>query len=173
MPGKRLPRAMYRIVQRTMPIVCVDLLPVRYTAEGQVEIGLITRRSTDGKRDALAMVGGRVLHGELLQEAIARHVHCTLGPDISWAAVALDHPDAVAEYAPRPRDRQRSDPRQHAIALTWRLELHGEPRPCGEARAFDWFQASAMPSADRFIPGHGGTVRQLLAEAAPGAPGYA
>lgn len=62
-----------------LPILYVDLVPVRVDERGTVTgIGLLLRVNEDG-RITRELVSGRVLHHERLRDAI-RHVEKDLGP---------------------------------------------------------------------------------------------
>ncbi|MBM3691408.1 MAG: DUF4916 domain-containing protein, partial [Actinobacteria bacterium] len=55
-----------------LPILYVEALPVRTNAAGKVvEIGLLLRAMPDGSISR-ALVSGRVLHGELVRDALIR-----------------------------------------------------------------------------------------------------
>lgn len=157
-----LPYWRYRLVLGQLPIVCVDVLPVRETSRG-FEVGLIKRHDRDGQL-RWAMVGGGVHRGETVTEAIARHVRITLG---GAARVELPcdeaHPHAVGQYFPQPRAGFGHDPRKHAVALSYWARLSGPVTPLDEAVAFAWFPAEALPPADDFGFGHELTVARLVA----------
>ena len=140
----RVPGPLYRFVRGLVPIACVDLLPYRQTQAG-TEIGLILRhdyRSTE----VWCFIGGGIHRGESVAAAADRHLHETLGADVSQAGGGLDLPVAVGEYLPVRFSDEPHDPRKHAIALTYLVELDGIPRPQGEALAFEWFAADAVPT---------------------------
>lgn len=130
--------------QSLMPIVCVDLLPLRETARGR-EVGLISRSNMEDGI-AFALVGGRILRGETIAEAIERQVRETLGPAVSYEPCERP-PDMILEYVPgREHDlRFGRDPLKHSVGLTWRLELGGEETPGGEATGFRWFAEQELP----------------------------
>jgi ADP-ribose pyrophosphatase YjhB (NUDIX family) len=120
-----LPGYLYAMVRRCMPIACVDVLPYEIDDRGDVWIYPIVRDGEDGRRKGLALVGGRVRHGEDLLEAIGRHVHTTFGPHVTWTPPDVSRPEVVAQYFPQQRPDAGFDPRQHAIALSYPLEIHG------------------------------------------------
>jgi ADP-ribose pyrophosphatase YjhB (NUDIX family) len=149
----------YALVRASVPLPCVDLLPWR-SAAGGVEVGLITRLTERGE-PGYALVGGRVRHDETLAAALNRHVTETLGDGVAIGAVDTSLPLGVYEYFPDGRNGL-VDPTKHAIALTYAAPLSGSPRPGGEASAFDWFPADALPPENAFGFGHGHVVRGVL-----------
>jgi ADP-ribose pyrophosphatase YjhB (NUDIX family) len=139
----RLPRPLYELVCKLMPVTCIDVLPYRASGEG-FEIGLIERRDTEGKV-VWCLIGGGIHRRESLADSAARHIHATLGPDVGWEAPDYRHPGTIGEYVPERRSDMPHDPRKHAIALTYAIALDGEPSPRGEALDFRWFSPGAIP----------------------------
>ncbi|MEO7002122.1 MAG: DUF4916 domain-containing protein, partial [Ktedonobacterales bacterium] len=61
-------------IQKCVPIICVDILPVRFARQRQqrpLALGLI-RRDTPHQGQRWCLIGGRVLYGESLGDAIER-----------------------------------------------------------------------------------------------------
>ena len=57
-----------------LPILYVEALPVRTDSSGKVsQVGLLLRAMPDGSISR-ALVSGRVLHGELVRDALIRHL---------------------------------------------------------------------------------------------------
>lgn len=71
------PEETFRLVCRSVPMACVDLLPWRSTDAGP-EVLLIRRLDREEKL-CWCWVGGRILLDETIQGAIARHLDETLG----------------------------------------------------------------------------------------------
>ena len=137
-PGE-LDQAAWDALQRIIPIACVDLLPVRLDERGRVSsIGLILRK-VPLRDPAWCLVGGRVRYSETLAEARVRQIQITLGSGVACSTLLGGQPATVAEYAPGGSPRFRWDPRKHAIAITYLVELEGVPVPQGEALDFRWF----------------------------------
>jgi ADP-ribose pyrophosphatase YjhB (NUDIX family) len=149
-----------------MPVVCVDVLPIREHA-GRAQLGLIRRRSTDGPAMRWALVGGRVHRSETLSRALKRHLHETLGTEVRWPAVDASRPATVAEYFPHPVPDGLRDARQHAIALTYVIRVDGPVRAGGEAVDFAWFEPATAPAADEMVPGHDAVLARLVAGMGP------
>lgn len=131
----------WALVQSAVPVVCVDIVPVRRTDIG-VEVGLIRRLFADDGRPVWCHLGGRVRHGETTDEAVARHVaetlvgaHVSLGEDpqphhvMQWFPPALKHGPTYGD-----------DPRKHAVSLCWAIDLGHDlaVRPGGEGSALRW-----------------------------------
>ena len=144
--------ATWGAVQRTVPITCVDLLPFR---AGGAEVALVLRATPFGPEPRWCHMGGRVRYGETVRAALLRHLHET----VSGAEVALPadpQPDYVMQWFADPVDPGRDgvaygwDPRRHAVALCFAVELTGEPVPVpgGEALRFGWFETDALDGLD-------------------------
>jgi ADP-ribose pyrophosphatase YjhB (NUDIX family) len=141
-----IPGPLYKVARNLVPIACVDLLPYRRAPTG-TEIGLIRRHDYRGV-EVWCFIGGGVHRGESLADAADRHLHEALGASVSRLGVGLDPPATVGEYFPaRLRDGPH-DPRKHAIALTYLVEIDGVPQPQGEALAFRWFPTDAVPTGE-------------------------
>ena len=93
-----------------LPILYVDLVPVRVDERGTVTgIGLLLRVNEDG-RITRELVSGRVLHHERLRDAILRHVEKDLGPMALPRIPLSPQPFTVAEYFPTPGVTPFHDP---------------------------------------------------------------
>lgn len=140
-----LPADTYRLVEESMPIVCVDFVLVR-VRNGSQELGLILRDSPHG--EVWCHLGGRVRRGETIADAIRRHSRETIG--IEPTLPLNPQPDYVYEWFPAdlaPTDGTVSgdDPRKHAIGLSFAVEAEGEPRAQDEAHEFAFFNAAELP----------------------------
>jgi ADP-ribose pyrophosphatase YjhB (NUDIX family) len=135
-------------VQSTMPIACVDVLPVRLGRDGRsVErIGLI-HRDTPHQGRRWCLVGGRLWRNEPFHAAAARQLRETLGLDLAFEPVAPDRqPDHVVQYFTTDRPDGLLDPRQHAVTLVFVVPIvGGEATPAGEALEFRWFAPDRLP----------------------------
>lgn len=145
--------AAWATVQQTVPIACVDVVPVLRDGSSHL-IGLIRRTTPFDGRVLWCQIGGRIRFGETVRAAVLRHLHETI------AGVAVDlpldpQPDYVMQWFPEPQPSSRVaygvDPRRHAVALSFLVELTGlpEPVPAGEADEFAWLdpgQLAAMQS---------------------------
>lgn len=147
-----LPADLYAQIERSIPIACVDFVPVRTTPDAKKQLGLIRRHSPHG--EVWCHLGGRILRGETIREALRRHALDTLGVDL--ALPADPQPAYVYQWFPaeiRPSDGMPhgDDPRKHAIGLSFVVELAGdsEPRPQNEALDFAW--VTRDPGHDKSI----------------------
>jgi ADP-ribose pyrophosphatase YjhB (NUDIX family) len=152
-----IPQAEYDLIQKRVPILCVDLLPLdRGTHQG---VGLIRRETYDGN-EGWCMIGGAVKRNEGLLSALGRHVRSTLGDRVEYE-LASTEPQFVAEYFTEPGIGELHDPRKHAIALTYAAVCEGSPLACGEALEFRWFDRTELDSVE-FGFGQGAVVRRVL-----------
>ncbi len=162
-----LPPELYRTIEQSVPIVCVDFILVRRDLREHIaQVGLIRRRSPFG--DVWCHLGGRVRYGETVRSAILRHLTESL------AAVPLDlppdpQPDYVYQWFPEalaPRDGAPfgRDPRKHSVALSFVLTISGTPEvvPGGEAIEFGFWPRASLPSD--LWPGCRHLLDRLLAD---------
>ncbi|MGZ0711703.1 DUF4916 domain-containing protein (plasmid) [Coraliomargarita sp. W4R53] len=151
-----LPADLYAQIESSMPIACVDFVPVR-----DCKAGLILRHSPFGS--VWCHLGGRIERGETIRDALRRHASDTLGVGLD---LPLDpQPAYVYQWFPaaiRPNDGtvHGVDPRKHAIGLSFVVELEGEPAPQNEALDFEWFDRDALP--EMMWPGSANLVRRLI-----------
>jgi ADP-ribose pyrophosphatase YjhB (NUDIX family) len=144
------------------PILCVDILPVRDN-NGDFEAGLIARTDYEGG-ETYAMVGGRVLRTETLDEAVTRQIRETLGDSVTWEGNFNDKmPDSLLQYFPEQREGEFGrDPTKHSVALTWLVEINGEVETGGEATEFRWFNVEKLPPKSLIGFGHWIMIEKLL-----------
>jgi len=140
--------AEYHRIQTLIPIVCIDVLPVRMAGTQVAEVGLIFRPTPQGQR--WCTVGGRLRHGETFAEAIRRELLGALGPDIRFDLPADPRPQYVQPYYTVPQATGGYDSRKHSIGLSWAVPITGTVRPDGEALHFEWFAPGQLPGPDKF-----------------------
>lgn len=164
----RLPKPLYWLTQKLSPVACVDILP-RHVANGVVKLGLIRRESDRGDL-VWALVGGGIYRGETAADAVARHLRDTLGAGVRWTPPDTAYPTLIAEYFPWERPGHGRDSRKHAVALTYLVEVGGNPDPHGEALEFRWFTREELPAKCDFWCGQHAVVARLLdTDGMPGA----
>lgn len=157
-----LPDDLYSQIEKSIPITCVDFVPLRCGKHG-TEVGLILRESPFGR--VWCHQGGRVQHGETIGDAIRRHALDTLNVEIDPGSDP--QPVFVYQWFPEELMPQTGlvagrDPRKHAIALSFVIDLDGkEPTPQNEALEFGYFPIDALP--EPLWPGCQHVVRQLAA----------
>ena len=163
--GAWLSQDQLRDARERLPIVYVDLIPVRVDSRSVVtQIGLLLR-ATDGtiRRE---LVSGRVLYHERIRDAIIRHVEKDLGP-VSLPQVPLaPQPFAIAEFFPTPGVTPFHDPRQHAISLAYIVVIMGDCAPSQDALDLAWLtpdEAAVLAVTDDMTGGRGVLLRQALA----------
>ena len=138
-----LPTDEWRRVQRCLPIVCVDVLPIR-RLQGEIQdFGLILRETPHQGRQ-WCLIGGRLQYNELLTEGVERELREALGDNINYTYFGNGEPLKVAQYLPTPDKGELYDPRQHALGLTFAVELSGSFTQQGEALEFAWFPAAGL-----------------------------
>jgi ADP-ribose pyrophosphatase YjhB (NUDIX family) len=140
----RLRQRTFRAIQLRIPIACVDVLPVREGIASGKEVGLIFRETPNqGRRWCL--IGGRLLINESFRTAIIREVTGALGEKVQCAVNDPLQPMYVAEYFSQKRKGKLYDPRQHAIGLTFQVQIKGKIDPRGETLKYQWFDVREIP----------------------------
>ena len=121
-----------------LPILYVDAVPVRVDSVGAVtHVGLLLRAMPDGSISR-AIVSGRVLYGERVRDAVARHLEKDLGGLAIPRLAASPQPFTVVEYFPDAGVTGFHDPRQHAVSLAFIVPCAGDPSPSQGALEFTW-----------------------------------
>ncbi|MEI2765725.1 MAG: DUF4916 domain-containing protein [Dermatophilaceae bacterium] len=155
-----------RDARERLPILYVNLVPVRVDERSQVvTVGLLLRATVEGQIQR-ELVSGRVLYHERLRDAILRHVERDLGPMALPQVPVAPQPFAVAEYFPTPGVTPFHDPRQHAVALGYVVVVMGDCRPRGNALDLAWLtpaEAADLAATAEMSGGHGVLLRQALA----------
>jgi len=153
------------VVRAQIPMVYVNIIPVRVDATGDVtEIGLLLRMGKHGLTRAI--VSGRVLYHERIRDAIHRHIENDMGPMALPVIPASPQPFTIAEYLPTPGITSFYDPRQHAVALAYIVPVTGDCHPRRDAIHIDWVTPEAAVDLGiqaAFEDGQGTLVRQAIA----------
>ncbi len=137
--GGMLSRDELDSARERLPIVYVDVVPVRVDGQGTVvAVGLLLRAGTDGQIKR-ALVSGRVLYHERIRAALLRHVEKDLGPLALPRIPPAPQPFTVAEYFPTPGVTPFHDPRQHAVSLAYVVPVQGDCAPQQDALELTWF----------------------------------
>ncbi len=143
----------YRQIQQSMPITAIDILPIKRDKERTNTldaIGLIKRETAD-QGVKWCIVGGRLIYGDDFPKGIRRQIRETLGDKVKIVSKIKDQqPLFVAQYFPTGKSPFLRDPRQHAVGLTYAVELSGEVVPQGEAIEFRWFKLENIPEKSDF-----------------------
>ena len=156
------------VVRARVPMVYVEAVPVRLDDAGRVEhVGLLLRVMPDGSVSR-AIVSGRVLHGELVREALLRHLEKDLGPVALPKVPPNPAPFTIAEYLPMPGVTGFHDPRQHAVSLVYLVPVEGDCAPSQSALDLAWLtpdEAVSDAVQKEMAQGHDRLVRLALAHA--------
>ena len=149
-----------------LPILYIDVVPVRTDEAGAlVAVGLLLRITGNGEISR-AVVSGRVLYHERLRSALLRHIEKDLGPLALPRLPISPQPFTVAEYFPTPGVTAFHDPRQHAVSLAFVVPVDGDCEPQQDALELTWFspaEASDPALLAEMSGGQGTLVRQALA----------
>ena len=122
-----------------LPILYVDVVPVRVDDQGTVvAVGLLLRAGGDGQIKR-ALVSGRVLYHERIRTALLRHIEKDLGPLALPRVPPAPQPFTVAEYFPTPGVTPFHDPRQHAVSLAYVVPVECDCAPQHDALELTWF----------------------------------
>lgn len=159
---------LWATIQDSVPIVCVDVVPVRKDESGRVvQVGMIRRFAPFRNGMTWCHVGGRVNLHESLSEALKRHVAETLGVDVDFGVDP--QPLHVMQYF-RTKDEREGlssgwDPRKHAVALSYILELPETVKAVegGEGLEFTWINVEQLAAMKDTWPGTMTMVKRVLA----------
>jgi ADP-ribose pyrophosphatase YjhB (NUDIX family) len=136
-----IPEKQYEGILASVPIVCVDVV-VFEVRSGR--LGLIFRDTYDNKQ-GWCLIGGAVLRDEPIESAIRRQIFETLGGDVRIVDSSIRFL-GVVEYFTMKRPGEFYDPRKHAVAMNYSVEIEGNPVPDGaEALNFEWFDLGHLP----------------------------
>ncbi|WP_175498870.1 DUF4916 domain-containing protein [Paenibacillus sp. NFR01] len=133
-------------IQRWIPIVCVDILPIIASDQHEVQKAGLILRKTPHEGEKWCTVGGRLFYGEPIRQGVLRQLSETLGEEIQVNELG-SQPLYVAQYAPSLEVQEgfdAIDPRKHAIGLTYSVELTGEISPQNEALDFRYFTVQEL-----------------------------
>jgi ADP-ribose pyrophosphatase YjhB (NUDIX family) len=149
-----------------LPILYVDIVPVRTDTAGTVtSFGLLLRVTGHGQISR-ALVSGRVLYHERVRAAVLRHVEKDLGPLSLPRLPSTPQPFTIAEYFPTPGVTAFHDPRQHAVSLAFVVPVDGDCEPQQDALELTWFSPAEAADAAlqaEMAGGQGTLLRQALA----------
>ena len=151
-------------VRRKVPMVYVDVIPVRLDDHGSLEaIGMLL--CVDGDLIVRTFPTGRVLFHETVREALTRHIEKDLGPVALPELPATITPFTVGEYFPTPGTGW-FDERQHAVSLAYIVPMHGDCNPGSDSLEFTWFtpgEARTPELQAELASGQASLLRQALA----------
>ncbi|MDA3022204.1 MAG: NUDIX hydrolase family protein [Actinomycetota bacterium] len=149
-----------------LPVVYVDAVPVRTDLNGEVtQVGLLLRAMPDGSISR-AVVSGRVMYGELIRDALIRHLEKDLGPLAMPQIPATAQPFTVVEYFPDPTVTGFHDPRQHAVSMAFVVPISGDCTPSQDALDLVWVtpaEAATLTFQAEMSGGQGRLVKMALA----------
>jgi len=144
-----------------LPMVYVEAVPVRVDDRGRVtQVGLLLRLRPDGSISH-SVVSGRVWYGELVRDALVRHLEKDLGPMALPRLPAQAMPFTVAEYFPDPTVTGFVDPRQHAVSLVYVVPVTGDCQPSQSALELKWLEPDEALS-DRVAADMSGGQHRLV-----------
>lgn len=144
----------YELATSWMPLVCVDLVPVKLTEAGP-QIGVI-ERATGSQKGRLAILGGTVKKNERITAAIHRHLEESLGEqDFAYhQGNNEDRPFYVAQYAHQPDSDGLFDPSKQSMGLTYLVDINDPTVIRDEASAFHWITREEIPEVTAYNQGH-------------------
>lgn len=136
-------------------IPCVDGVAVRRNAAGEIEGGIIRRRT--GKFPGkLALIGGVIARYESIEDALKRHWREDLGL-LVYLPTGWSRPVRMQQYAPQVDGRNRlsflHDPGKHSVASTHLVIIDPKSGPVTfghklggqEAEDFVWLSKETCP----------------------------
>jgi ADP-ribose pyrophosphatase YjhB (NUDIX family) len=143
-----LSQDLYTVITNNVPVVCVDVIPVRQR-DNEWEIGTIIR-GTGSQVGKVAILGGRVWHNETIPQAIQRHMQDGLSIDRFefFLGNNVTRPFYIQQYLHQDSAKPPLgfDPSKHAIALTYMIKLLDIPIAKYEASEFLWLNKASVPA---------------------------
>ncbi|MBU2264631.1 DUF4916 domain-containing protein [Patescibacteria group bacterium] len=133
-----LPKKTFDLIQKSIPVVCVDLVILR---NHHSELLLIKRR-IEPETGKWCLIGGRVLMGERLSMAISRQTRRELGVKVSILPPFGPNFPAFIDADPK------ADPQKHAVALTYPVTISPNRTLNLEGPEFSktkWFKLKKIP----------------------------
>jgi ADP-ribose pyrophosphatase YjhB (NUDIX family) len=144
-----------------MPIVYLDVIPVRVDEAGAVtHIGLLLRATSDGMLTR-TFVSGRVHKNERIRDAMLRHMEKDLGPMALPQIPVSPQPFTVVEYFPDVEITGFHDSRQHAVSLAYIVPVSGDCEPSQSSLDIAWLAPQDAVSPDLMVEMVGGRDRLL------------
>lgn len=154
-PEGWLPPQELEYIRAHLPMLYVDIVPVRVDENGSIqEVGLVLRAYDDAM--VRALVSGRVLYHERIREALVRHVEKDLGPLALPRIGPSPEPFMIAEYFPTKGVGPFHDSRQHAVSLAFVVPVDGECEARQEALDIVWLTPEEAASEEIGAEMHGG-----------------
>jgi ADP-ribose pyrophosphatase YjhB (NUDIX family) len=142
----------YDLVVDSVPIVCVDIIPVK-TELFIPKLGIITR-ATGPERGKAAILGGRVLKNETIIDAIGRHLLGSFGSaEFSFHdGNPKKRPFFVQEYPHQDSAEPPLgfDPTKHALAMTYLVKIAEPTQVRDEALDFHWVGLDELPETSAY-----------------------
>lgn len=137
--SKRLSNSLFKTIQKSMPVACVDLIILRKN-KGAIETLLIKRRLYPEERK-WCLIGGRILKGEYARDTIKRQALKEFGVSVKilppWNEMM-----PLGAYSDPVSDRQK-----HFVVLVYPViitkgKLKKEGPEYSEAK---WFKIKKLP----------------------------
>jgi len=133
-----LPKETFDLIQRSIPVVCVDLVVLR---NDYSEV-LLVRRKIEPEAGKWCLIGGRMLLGEKLPTTIKRQSQRELGVNVSVV------PPFGPNFPAFIDDNPKADPQKHAVALTYPATIAPGSTLNLEGPEFSetaWFKLTRLP----------------------------
>ncbi len=154
-PEGWLPPKELEYIRTHLPMVYVDIIPVRMDEAGAItEVGLLLRAYDDAM--VRALVSGRVLYHELIRDALVRHIEKDLGPLALPRVGPNPEPFMLAEYFPTKGVSPFHDSRQHAVSLAFVVPVDGECEARQDALDVIWLTPEEAAAEEVSAEMHGG-----------------
>lgn len=135
-----IPKQLFELIQRSIPIACVDLIVLRKKKKSGLEV-LLAKRKIPPEIGKWILIGGRVMIGETLKRAIQRQARRELSVAVHILS-PWNYNNPIRIF-----DDPKFDPQKHAIALAYPVILkEGAVRMSGpEFNEMRWFDTKKLP----------------------------
>ncbi len=128
-------------------VPCVDGIPYRRAADGQIEL-MALRRFKGAFPGKLVLEGGTIAKGESVEDALKRHFREDFGVKIEMSEAPL----CMTQYRKDESDDQwMQDPaKEHNIAPVYLVQFLGETPAESRLGCIEWLSENSMPPAEEF-----------------------
>ena len=138
--SKWIPDELFQIIQKSVPIACVDLIILRKGRKGHIET-LLIKRKIYPEIGKWCLIGGRILYGERAQDALKRQAKRELGVSVKII------PPCQATMPIMSLSDPVADKQKHFVVLVYPVTIiEGTVRKIGpEFSEAKWFLLNKIP----------------------------
>lgn len=139
--SKWIPDKLFQIIQRSIPIACVDLIIIRKNNNDIIET-LLIKRKIYPEIGKWCLIGGRIIKGERVSDTIRRQAKIELGVSVDIVSPWNETTPIISLSDPL------SDTQKHFVVLVYPVTIsEGQIRESGpEFSEAKWFTLEKTPN---------------------------